>query len=48
MTKKKHQPLSHRTIYNLVRLKWNYLAEMDQSHNAEKKDVLLSWLDHML
>lgn len=33
--------MSQKNIYNLVRLKRNYLAEMHQSYNAEKKDVLL-------
>lgn len=35
-------PPDKKTIYNLVRLKRNYLAEIHQSYNAEKKDVLLT------
>lgn len=43
MIKKKKPDLCHKkTIYNLVRLKRNYLAEIHQSYNAEKKDVLLT------
>lgn len=34
--------MAQRTIYDLVRLKRNHLAEVDQSYNAEIKDVLLS------